>query len=47
MRTRDVEHPEWDGMRPESKSMTGNSDNPFSVTVQWKRITYISSQLNG
>jgi hypothetical protein len=47
MGTRDDELPEWEGMRPESKTMTGNSDDPFLVTVQWKRITYISSHLNG
>jgi hypothetical protein len=45
-RTRDEEHPEWDGMRAESKKMTRNSGSIFSY-VQWKRITYIRSQLDG
>jgi hypothetical protein len=45
-RTRDAERPGWDGMRPESKTITGKCEDPFSVTVPWKRITYISSQLN-
>jgi hypothetical protein len=47
MRTRDADHPECNGMRPESKTMTGKSEDPFSINVKWKTITYISSQLNG